>query len=134
MAFNKQSFSSSRDRNHSRSGGGFRSRPSFSAKGGPASGWGDRPRFGGREDRGPVEMHKAVCDNCGRGCEVPFRPTSGKPVYCSNCFENQRQGGRNPERAENGFAEINAKLDNILMLLENQKPVKKAKVEEVASV
>ncbi len=40
--------------------------------------------------RGSVEMHKAICDKCGRECEVPFRPTHGKPVFCSNCFESQR--------------------------------------------
>ncbi len=65
-----------------------------------------RPRFNDRgSNRGPVEMHKAICDNCRRECEVPFRPTSGKPVYCSNCFENQRGGsesirseGRNEDR------------------------------------
>ncbi len=93
MAFN-------RDRN-SRSGGdrgGFRSRPSF--------GGGGRPRFGSSGDRGPVEMHDAICDNCGKSCQVPFRPTQGKPVYCSNCFENQRGGSdryseaRGPERSE----------------------------------
>ena len=99
MAFNKQGFSLSRDRN-SRGGdrGGFsprfaggagRSRPSFSAKGGPVSGWGGKPRF---SDRGPVEMHQAVCDNCGKNCEVPFRPTQGKPIFCSNCFESQKEG------------------------------------------
>ena len=49
-------------------------------------------------------MHKAICDNCGKECEVPFRPTSGKPIYCSNCFESkrgsdsERSGGRNFER------------------------------------
>lgn len=57
-----------------------------------------RPRFEGRGDRGPVEMHKAICDKCGRECEVPFRPTSGKPVFCSNCFESQR--GSEPRRFE----------------------------------
>ena len=35
-------------------------------------------------------MHQAVCDNCGKSCEVPFRPTSGKPIFCSSCFENNR--------------------------------------------
>lgn len=87
MAFNRDRNSRGGDR------GGFRSRPSF----------GDRPRFG---DRGPIEMHKAICDNCGKECEVPFRPTSGKPVFCSNCFENKRGAdsgrfeGRAPERSE----------------------------------
>lgn len=69
---------------------------------------GGRPRFNDRgSNRGPVEMHKAICDNCGKECEVPFRPTSGKPIYCSNCFENKRgdstsrrYDGRNSERSE----------------------------------
>lgn len=85
MAFN-------RDRNN-RPGGGFRP--------------GGRPRFNDRgSSRGPVEMHKAICDNCRMECEVPFRPTSGKPVFCSNCFENKRGSdsgrfeGRNSESSE----------------------------------
>lgn len=50
-------------------------------------------RFGGGrgwERRGPAQMHQATCDKCRQSCEVPFRPTNGKPVYCSNCFENNR--------------------------------------------
>lgn len=43
-------------------------------------------------------MHKAICDKCGRECEVPFRPTQGKPVFCSNCFESNR--GSEPRRFE----------------------------------
>ncbi len=35
-------------------------------------------------------MHQAVCDNCRKNCEVPFRPTSGKPIFCSDCFQNNR--------------------------------------------
>jgi len=54
-------------------------------------------------DSGSREMFKTVCSNCGKDCEVPFRPTSGKPVYCSDCFE--KMGGRNsdtgrPERPD----------------------------------
>src|SRR6186713_2312221 len=41
---------------------------------------------GGYRDRGPREMFSATCSNCGREAQVPFRPTSGKPVYCSDCF------------------------------------------------
>ena len=26
----------------------------------------------------------------GQETQVPFRPTSGKPVYCSDCFQNHR--------------------------------------------
>ncbi len=38
-------------------------------------------------------MHKAVCSNCGRDCEVPFRPSGDKPVFCSDCFDKNRGGG-----------------------------------------
>ncbi len=35
----------------------------------------------------PREFHKAVCSDCGKECEVPFKPTNGKPVYCRECFK-----------------------------------------------
>jgi CxxC-x17-CxxC domain-containing protein len=38
-------------------------------------------------------MHKVVCDECKKPCEVPFLPTAGKPVYCSACFGGKREGG-----------------------------------------
>ncbi|MBN2202840.1 MAG: DNA-directed RNA polymerase [Candidatus Aenigmarchaeota archaeon] len=47
---------------------------------------GGRPSF----DRGPREMHKAVCTECGQECEVPFKPTEGKPVYCRDCFAKHK--------------------------------------------
>ncbi len=40
------------------------------------------PRF----DRGPRETHKAICSECGKECEVPFKPTEGRPVFCKECF------------------------------------------------
>jgi CxxC-x17-CxxC domain-containing protein len=44
-------------------------------------------------------MHKTTCSDCGRSCEVPFKPTSNKPVFCSNCFEEQGGGrGRDDRR------------------------------------
>lgn len=61
---------------------------------------GNRRNFGGGGDRRRVEMHDAVCDECGNNCQVPFRPSGDKPIYCSNCFEKQggREGGRVPRR------------------------------------
>jgi CxxC-x17-CxxC domain-containing protein len=44
----------------------------------------------GGGSRRPREMFPAVCDECGKETEVPFQPTSGKPVYCSDCFERRR--------------------------------------------
>lgn len=48
----------------------------------------DRGRRG--FDRGPREMHKAKCSDCGTDCEVPFKPTDGRPVYCNECFQKHR--------------------------------------------
>ncbi|MEX0684128.1 MAG: zinc-ribbon domain containing protein [Dehalococcoidia bacterium] len=46
---------------------------------------------GGSYDRGPREMHAAVCAQCGKDTEVPFRPTGDRPVYCSDCFSKRPQ-------------------------------------------
>lgn len=50
-------------------------------------------------DRGEREMFPAVCDECGKDCMVPFRPSGNKPIFCSDCFEKQ-QGGERGERSE----------------------------------
>jgi CxxC-x17-CxxC domain-containing protein len=65
-------------------GGGY-SAGGYSGGGGGGGGYGSR-------DRGPREMFAATCSNCGREAQVPFRPTSGKPVYCSDCFRTMRGG------------------------------------------
>lgn len=39
----------------------------------------------------PREMYDAVCANCGKPCKVPFKPTEGRPVYCSECFSKMRE-------------------------------------------
>ena len=62
----------------------------YGASGGySAGGSGDSGGYGSR-DRGPREMFEATCSSCGNVATVPFRPTSGKPVYCSDCFKSQR--------------------------------------------
>jgi CxxC-x17-CxxC domain-containing protein len=38
----------------------------------------------------PREMHKTVCNDCKMDCEVPFKPTEGRPVYCRECFTKHR--------------------------------------------
>ena len=65
------------------------------------------------------EMHNAVCDKCGERCEVPFRPTGNKPVYCSNCFrKNERFESESPGQNRTELEKINEKLDRILKALE----------------
>ena len=67
------------------SGGGYGGSSSYGSGGGYGGGGG----YGERE-RGPREMFSATCSNCGKEAMVPFRPTSGKPVYCSDCFRSMR--------------------------------------------
>jgi CxxC-x17-CxxC domain-containing protein len=62
------------------SGGGYSS-----------GGGGGYSSAGGGYDRGPREMFSATCSSCGREAQVPFRPNGSKPVYCSDCFQKQRQ-------------------------------------------
>ncbi len=83
-------------------------------------------------------MFKAICSNCGKECEVPFRPTGSKPVYCSECFEKRsrdaghdnfsdrgpqrpsfenRGGGGGGESQSRELSAISAKLDKIIALL-----------------
>jgi CxxC-x17-CxxC domain-containing protein len=71
-------------------GGGY-SAGGSSYGGGGGGGAGGGGGYGSR-DRGPREMFSATCSSCGREAQVPFRPTSGKPVYCSDCFRSQRGG------------------------------------------
>lgn len=40
-----------------------------------------------RQRNGPREMHDAICAKCGAETQVPFKPTNGRPVYCSECFK-----------------------------------------------
>lgn len=86
-------------------------------------------------------MYPATCSQCGQSCEVPFRPTGDRPVFCNNCFKKQGGpqarfapksfGGHKPEvRSVPGmgggsvggitkaqFDALNAKLDKILNIL-----------------
>ncbi len=42
-------------------------------------------------NRGAREMFTAVCAECGANTEVPFKPVDGRPVYCLECFQRQKQ-------------------------------------------
>lgn len=74
--------------------------------------WG---RSGGwRDEFGERKMFPAVCDQCGNDCELPFKPMSDKPVFCSDCFvkEDKPKKGWADYKAE--FEALNAKLDLII--------------------
>ena len=81
----------------------------------------DRNR-GGRQN---VEMTKVTCSTCKSKCEVPFKPTSSKPVYCNDCFIKKGSQGK---VSKDDLDAINEKLDKIMKLLEKKekKKVKKS--------
>jgi len=70
-------------------GGGYSAGGSYTSGGGSSYSGGAGGGYGSR-DRAPREMFTATCSNCGNEARVPFRPTSGKPVYCSDCFRSMR--------------------------------------------
>ena len=117
--------------------------------------------FGGDRGTRRPEMHKAVCSNCGTDCELPFKPTGERPVFCRNCFaqnrgneegksfgrdnhdNSQRSSFRNnednkvssPVSNSGQLDAINSKLDRILEMLSptKDKAVKatQPKIEEI---
>lgn len=48
-------------------------------------------RGGGRNGAAPPvrPMHAATCSDCGKECQVPFKPRGDKPVYCSDCYRKR---------------------------------------------
>jgi CxxC-x17-CxxC domain-containing protein len=50
-----------------------------------------RRSFDDRDSR-RTQLYDAVCAECGKTCQVPFRPSGDRPVYCSECFE--KKGGK----------------------------------------
>ncbi len=110
---------------------------------GSSRGFGDRPRrsFGGRDggrdrgrsfgggrdrgrgfggrDGGRREFHDVICDKCKKECKVPFKPSTDKPVLCSDCFEKKggsSRGGSGVSKEQ--FDQVNKKLDKILKVLQ----------------
>ena len=100
---------------------------------GNRSGGGNRSFVNNRFNNDRQEMYNATCANCGRQCEVPFRPTGSKPVLCRDCFQKNRAS--DPRRSEQRFdrqpsnrndnvpdyatqfEQLNAKLNKILDML-----------------
>lgn len=79
-----------------------------------------RPSFGDRPSFGEKRMFPAVCDTCGKNCEVPFRPTGEKPIYCRDCF-GVKPKAQLTEKPTDGFsprlAAMEKKIDQILAIL-----------------
>lgn len=35
---------------------------------------------------------EAICADCNKECEVPFKPSGDRPVYCKECFSKRKEG------------------------------------------
>ena len=57
-----------------------------------------RPDHGPQQNHGqPNErreriLYQAVCADCCKRCEVPFKPSGDRPVYCPECFAIRKAG------------------------------------------
>ncbi|MFC2174850.1 CxxC-x17-CxxC domain-containing protein [archaeon] len=60
-------------------------------RGGGGGGYGGGRGGGGGGGYGaPRQTYKAVCADCGKDCDVPFKPTEGRPVYCRDCYAKHK--------------------------------------------
>ncbi|MBV9791057.1 MAG: zinc-ribbon domain containing protein [Chloroflexi bacterium] len=72
------------DRSYGGGGGG-----GYSSYGNGGGGYGGGG--GGYAQRERVQ-HETTCSQCGRTTTVPFVPRGDRPVYCNDCFSQQRGG------------------------------------------
>ncbi len=86
--------------------------------------------------------HRAICDDCGNECELPFKPAGDKPVYCSNCFGSSGNSKTSFEPKGKGvtpeqWQELSNKVDKILHILapvvSSKAPSSKAPEEKKAT-
>ena len=52
-----------------------------------------RANFGGSKGQGgggDRQRFEITCDQCGKNDSVPFKPSTGRPVLCSDCFSASR--------------------------------------------
>lgn len=39
------------------------------------------------------QVYNVKCASCGKQAQVPFKPSGDRPVYCRDCYMQQRRGG-----------------------------------------
>ena len=52
----------------------------------------DEPTPAGTDQQGR-QLYNVKCSKCGKETQVPFKPSGDRPVYCRDCYMQQRQGG-----------------------------------------
>jgi CxxC-x17-CxxC domain-containing protein len=55
-----------------------------------------------RTDSRTKQLHTTICAKCKKETQVPFKPTGAKPVYCRECFQDQKPKTEStPKRVSN---------------------------------
>ncbi len=44
---------------------------------------------------------QAICADCNKECDVPFKPTGDRPVYCKECFSKRNPGSSSKGKYDN---------------------------------
>jgi CxxC-x17-CxxC domain-containing protein len=57
---------------------------------------------GGRQERGPLVLHDAVCSDCSAETQVPFKPHHKLPVFCRTCLPKHKQRKSPPQGPSTG--------------------------------
>lgn len=47
------------------------------------------------ETLGNREMFNAICSECKEACQLPFKPSGDRPVFCRDCYRKRKEGERN---------------------------------------
>ena len=86
----------------------------------------------GRQGHGPRERTytRVICADCSKECEVPFKPSADRPVYCKECFSKRKGGNQfnanRDNRSEKRDFSRERRPDKT-RLEKRQRPVKKKK-------
>ena len=93
------------------------------------------------------QMFDAICDECKKPCEVPFRPSGDKPVYCRECF-GKKKGDFSSDYPKRETSSSNFQQNNIARAplagafiedkrnnaIENQLRVLNAKIDRIIEI
>ena len=65
----------------------------------------DRTRHHDRGDRDnnfrERSFTQVICSDCNKECEVPFKPSGDRPVYCKECFAKRKDRSQHKENYDN---------------------------------
>ncbi len=88
----------------------------------------ERGGFGGANRGDTSMMHSAVCFECGKDCEVPFKPSGSKPVFCSICFGTKQDSERRSDDKFERNTSFKPRFDN-----DHKKEISNPKMDEIIS-